>query len=148
MWKARFVISWSLSQFTFFHSLPNRYALNFKGIPHKTIWIEYPDIEPTMRSIGASPTSTKANGKPHYTLPVIVDPSRPSPSGGPTVVSESFLIAEYLDEAYPDTRPLFPAGTKALQKLFTDSFTTTMFTPLRPILFRLMIEHIYEGSLP
>ncbi|KAJ7483558.1 hypothetical protein FB451DRAFT_1234964 [Mycena latifolia] len=52
-----------------------RYALNFKGIPYKTSWVEYPDIEPLSREVGAAPTRNKPDGRPHYTLPMIHDPS-------------------------------------------------------------------------
>ncbi|KAJ8699426.1 hypothetical protein PTI98_002541 [Pleurotus ostreatus] len=45
-----------------------RYALNIKGIPYQTVWVEYPDIEAVCKKIGASPTGEEA---PHYTLPVI-----------------------------------------------------------------------------
>ncbi|KAF8587651.1 hypothetical protein K439DRAFT_1630524 [Ramaria rubella] len=125
-----------------------RYVLNFKGVPYKTTWLEYPEIEPTMRDIGAAPTGVKPDGSPFYTLPVIVDPSRRTPSGGPTIVSESFLIAEYLDEAYPTPGPLFPAGTKALQKLFYDHFFPTALMPVLPILLPEMLGHVNERSRP
>ncbi|KAI0322567.1 hypothetical protein OF83DRAFT_1080149 [Amylostereum chailletii] len=36
-----------------------RYFLNMKDIPHKTIWVEYPDIEPEMKKIGAKPTGIR-----------------------------------------------------------------------------------------
>ncbi|KAF8578933.1 hypothetical protein K439DRAFT_1620918 [Ramaria rubella] len=125
-----------------------RYVLNFKGVPYKTTWLEYPEIEPTMRDLGAPPTGTKPDGSPFYTLPVIVDPSRRTSSGGPTIVSESFLIAEYLDEAYPIPGPLFPAGTKALQKLFYDRFFPTAIMPTLPIRLPEMLDYVNEGSLP
>ncbi|KAF8500069.1 hypothetical protein JB92DRAFT_2980192 [Gautieria morchelliformis] len=112
-----------------------QYALNYKGAPYKTVWIEYPEIEPTMRSIGAAPTKKKPDGSPWYTIPVIVDPSRTATSGGPTVVSDSFHIAEYLDETYstPSTGPLFPPGTKALQQLFYDHFFTNVLLQSVPM---------------
>ncbi|KAF9063082.1 hypothetical protein BDP27DRAFT_1335618 [Rhodocollybia butyracea] len=48
-----------------------RYSLNFKNVPYKTIWIEYPDIEPTMKKLGAQPTGLRQDGSPLYTLPLI-----------------------------------------------------------------------------
>jgi glutathione S-transferase len=149
MWKARCVllIKYLACKFTQHYS-GLRYVLNHKGIPYKTTWLEYPEIEPTMRSIGALPTSTKTDGSPYYSLPTIVDPSRRTSSGGPTVVSESFLIAEYLDEAYPTPDPLFPEGTKALQKQFYDHFFTTAMRPIMPILLTEMFGHLNDGSQP
>ncbi|PSR72266.1 hypothetical protein PHLCEN_2v11858 [Hermanssonia centrifuga] len=91
-----------------------RYSLNYKGLPYRTEWVEYPDIEVLCIRIGAPPTSTK-HGRPRYTLPVIYDPSTNS------VISDSVDIAKYLDETYPDTPKLLPAGTEAFQAMFLDS---------------------------
>ncbi|KAJ7644284.1 glutathione S-transferase [Roridomyces roridus] len=88
-----------------------RYALNFKGLPFKTVWTEYPDIEGLAITIGAKPTDVRG-GSPYYSLPVIQDPNTGA------VISDSALIAEYLDEAYPETPKLIPAGTRALQTSF------------------------------
>ncbi|KAG5642388.1 hypothetical protein DXG03_002846 [Asterophora parasitica] len=93
-----------------------RYALNFKGIPYKTVWVEYPDIEKVSKKIGAPPTNEKPDGAPFYTLPAIYDPSTN------TAVSESILIAEYLDKTYPDTPKLLPGDTHALQRAATNAF--------------------------
>lgn len=87
-----------------------RYALNIKGIPYETVWVEYPDIEDVCKEIGAAPTSPIA---PHYTLPVIQDKS----TG--VVISDGSLIVEYLDKQYPGTTKLFPPRTIALQAGFT-----------------------------
>ena len=41
---------------------PVRYALNYKSLPYKTVWIEYHEIEPVAKKLGAKPTKRKANG--------------------------------------------------------------------------------------
>ncbi|KAH0836692.1 hypothetical protein J3R83DRAFT_8414 [Lanmaoa asiatica] len=89
-----------------------RYALNIKGIPYKTQWVEYPDIETLAKKIGAPPTGTKDDGQPAYTLPIINDPNTGK------VISDSFLIAVYLDATYPNGNTLFPSGTKPLIEAF------------------------------
>ncbi|KAG9313020.1 hypothetical protein JVU11DRAFT_6459 [Chiua virens] len=90
-----------------------RYALNIKGVPYKTEWVEYPDIEALAKKIGAPSTGTKDDGSPAYTLPIISDPNTGK------VVSDSFLIAVYLDATYPNRgATLFPAGTKPLIAAF------------------------------
>ncbi|KAF7347291.1 Glutathione S-transferase-like protein ustS [Mycena venus] len=94
-----------------------RYALNFKGIPHKTVFLEYLEIEPLCKKIGAKPTSQTS---PQYTLPVIYDPSTD------TVVSDSIEIAQYLDATYPTTPRLIPEATAALHYAFTDAFEATL----------------------
>ena len=53
----------------------SRFVLNYKGIPYRTVWVEYPDIARTCQELGVDPTSTKADGSPQYTLPMIYDPS-------------------------------------------------------------------------
>ncbi|KAJ6541731.1 hypothetical protein B0H19DRAFT_958701 [Mycena capillaripes] len=94
-----------------------RYALNFKGIPHKTVWLEYLEIEPLLKKLGAKPTSETS---PQYTLPVIYDPSTD------TVVSDSIEIAQYLDATYPDSPRLIPEGTVALHYAFTEVHAATL----------------------
>ncbi|EIN12879.1 hypothetical protein PUNSTDRAFT_97823 [Punctularia strigosozonata HHB-11173 SS5] len=89
-----------------------RYSLGFKGLPFKTVWVEYPDIAALYKRLGATATSTNPDGSPYYTLPIIQDPSTGA------VVSDSWKIAEYLDATYPGTPRLLPAGTATLQSAF------------------------------
>ncbi|KAF8555991.1 hypothetical protein OG21DRAFT_1410007 [Imleria badia] len=97
-----------------------RYALNIKGVPYKTEWVEYPDIEALAKKIGALPTSTRADGTPYYTLPIINDPNTGK------VIADSFLIAEYLDATYPDGNTLFPPGTKPLVAAFEGGIVSAL----------------------
>lgn len=90
----------------------HRYALNIKGVPYKTEWVEYPDIEALAKKIGAPATGTKGDGTPLYTLPIINDPNTGK------VIADSFLIAIYLDATYPNGNTLFPHGTKPLIEAF------------------------------
>ncbi|THU96977.1 hypothetical protein K435DRAFT_778273 [Dendrothele bispora CBS 962.96] len=87
------------------------YSLNYKGIPYKTVWVEFPDIEKTLKDLGVAAYTTQPDGKtPLYTLPAIYDPTIK------TGLTESFAIARYLDEKYPDKPMLVPKGTEVLQK--------------------------------
>ncbi|KAF9464054.1 hypothetical protein BDZ94DRAFT_1257437 [Collybia nuda] len=97
-----------------------RYSLNFKGIPYKTEWVEYPDIEAVCRKLGIVTAYKKEDGTPLYTLPAIYDPS----TG--TALADSILIAEYLDEKYPETPKLFPPGTRSLQQAALQAFASTL----------------------
>lgn len=90
--------------------------MNIKDVPYKTVWVEYPDIEALAKKIGAPSTGTKGDGSPSYTLPIINDPNTGK------VISDSFLIAEYLDATYPGGNTLFPPGTKALIEAFEGGF--------------------------
>jgi len=95
-----------------------------KGLQYKTIWVEFPDIEPLCKKIGAKPTNTKVA---RYTVPVIHDPSTNA------VVSNSIDIARYLDATYPSTTRLFPPGSDALQEAFQDAYIRTI-QPVLPML--------------
>ena len=41
---------------------PVRYALNYKKLPYKTVWLEVQEIEPVAKKFGAKPTKVKPNG--------------------------------------------------------------------------------------
>ncbi|KAH9854770.1 hypothetical protein C2E23DRAFT_726077 [Lenzites betulinus] len=98
-----------------------RFTLNIKGIPYKTIWVEYPDIEAVLRKIGANAAETKKDGSPYYTLPAIYDPNTK------TALAESADIVRYLDKTYPNIGPrLVPAETDALHHAFNTAFTTAL----------------------
>ena len=88
-----------------------RYALNIKGIPYKTEWVELSDVEALAKKLGAAPT-IMTDGTPAHTVPIISDPNTGK------VISDSFLIAEYLDATYPNGKILFPPGTKPLFAAF------------------------------
>lgn len=98
--------------------------MNFKGLPHKTEWVEYPDIEALGKRIGAKPTEKKPDGRDHYTLPIIQDPATGA------VVSDSLAIAKYLDATYPDTPKVFPPRLDALQAAFLATCMPTYGHPL------------------
>ncbi|KAL0569528.1 hypothetical protein V5O48_012440 [Marasmius crinis-equi] len=102
-----------------------RFALNYKKIPYKDIQIPISEVKSTAKSVGAPPTSTKPDGSPKYTVPFIYD----STTG--KLVSDSFLIAEYLDEAYPDTPRIVPLGMRVLQAIFCQTMVSA-FVPIYP----------------
>ncbi|KAF9553715.1 hypothetical protein CPC08DRAFT_713510 [Agrocybe pediades] len=96
-----------------------RFCLNYKGLPYKTEWVEYPDIEAHCKKLGIKPTGKNfwtGGNDDLYTLPAIYDASTD------TYIADSIPIAEYLDKTYPDTPPIFPPGTKALQLAFQGTF--------------------------
>ncbi|EJD07676.1 uncharacterized protein FOMMEDRAFT_150218 [Fomitiporia mediterranea MF3/22] len=114
------------------NTIKTRVPLNYKGIPYKTEWVEYPDIEPVMKRIGGSPTGKKPDGSDFFTLPAIHD------SMAGKVITDSTAIAEYLDATYPDTPALFPPGTKAavaaLEHVFMKKIDTILFAMLFDVL--------------
>lgn len=111
-----------------------------KGLEYKTIFVDYTDIESVCIQLGAKPTGIKfdGSGQPRYTFPVIHDPRH----GPDHVISDSFKIAEYLDETYPDTPQLLPQGTKTLQAAFISTFEKNV--NMSPI--TIPAAHTYLGS--
>ena len=97
-----------------------RVVLNYKGIPYRTEWVEFPDIEPLSKKLGIAPTFHKSDGSPLYTLPAIHDPS----TG--VYIADSTAIAEYLEKTYPDTPSVFPNETIGLQKAFEATFENSL----------------------
>ena len=91
----------------------HRMVLNYKQLPYRTEWLEYPDIEGFCRSHDIPPTGTRADGSGYYSLPAIHDPK----TG--IYVADSIKIAEYLEETYPETPAVFPDNSLGLQRAFT-----------------------------
>ena len=121
---------------------PDRYCLNIKGIPYKTVWVEYPDIEAVCKKIGASATDKRMDGTPLYTLPVIYDPNTMR------AVSESAAIARYLDSTYPDTPRLIPEEADALVSAFIDAFWAALDWQFEPIILPVETTILRPASRP
>ena len=99
-----------------------RASLNYKGLPHKTDWIEHPDLAPTFKALGIP----KTDGSAAYT-----DYSSPAirmPDG--TFVMDSRKIAEALDKLQPEPS-LHTDDNEVIDK--TMAAVNATFTPLRAI---------------
>ncbi|KAL2126244.1 hypothetical protein VTI74DRAFT_1343 [Chaetomium olivicolor] len=72
-----------------------RYALNFKGVPYSTQWVQMPDISNVRRSLGLPPNRKFADGTDFYTLPILTD------SNTGSAIGDSFDIAVYLQTTFP-----------------------------------------------
>ncbi|KAB8336784.1 hypothetical protein FH972_021093 [Carpinus fangiana] len=89
-----------------------RQALNLKGVPYRTEWLEMPDIAPLREKLGVPANRTLPDGTPYHTLPVIQDLSTGE------IIGDSFEIALYLDRVYPERAPLFRPLTTGLTAAF------------------------------
>ncbi|KAI1138135.1 putative glutathione S-transferase [Hypoxylon sp. FL0543] len=69
------------------NTLRTRFVLNFKKIPYKTEWIEYPDLKPRFQD--------HLPKRDTYTVPTIILPDG-------TWVTDSLEIAKVLEEKYPE----------------------------------------------
>jgi len=73
-----------------------RLMLNYKDIPYRTIFLEFPDIEPTLKGLGLVPGESASGSKIKYTVPAI----QHVPTN--TYMMDSVPIAEFLESTYPD----------------------------------------------
>ncbi|KAG9011063.1 hypothetical protein FRB94_008954 [Tulasnella sp. JGI-2019a] len=103
-----------------------RLVLNYKGIPYRTEWVSFPDIETTFKDIGINASTAKANGEILYTCPAIIDYTV-SPA---EKLTDSNVIAQYLDNKYASEEQygpkLFPEGTVDVQLAFIDRFKAAL----------------------
>ncbi|KAH7395478.1 hypothetical protein BKA64DRAFT_59958 [Cadophora sp. MPI-SDFR-AT-0126] len=72
-----------------------RMILNYKQIPYKTIFLEFPDIEPTLKGLGIVPSESASANQIKYTVPTI----HHLPTN--THIMESLPIAQFLTTTYP-----------------------------------------------
>lgn len=68
-----------------------RLALNYKGVAYTTQWVEYPDIAPTLQSLGLGPNPEGTQ----YTIPAICFPDG-------TSMMDSRKIATELEKRFPE----------------------------------------------
>jgi len=134
--SAKPIILYELASATNIPWSPNtwraRFVLNYKRIPYKTEFVSFADIESKMKSIGAKPTGTRSDtGAPLYTIPVILVPAEDG--GAPTIVEDSFAIAEYLDKKYPSP-PLWPNGSHTVQSIVQDWVRRVIFPQMMNIM--------------
>lgn len=103
-----------------------RFALNHKGVPYQTEWVQMPKITEVREKLGVPANRTLPDGTPYHTLPVIHDHSTGA------LVGDSFEIALYLDSAYPDAPSLFRKDTIGLTAAFNANIDTifTKYTAL------------------
>jgi len=115
-----------------------RYVLNYKKLPYETVYVSYPDIEQTWKTLGLSPLAEQ----PSTTLPVI---SVSSVGGGPpSVVADSFKIAIFLDNEFPDTPAVIPPNTGALQASWINTLNMMVLPTFRPLLVANIVGHLDE----
>lgn len=114
------------------YSCPSgRFALNIKGLEHKTEWLNYGKLEEQLKALNIGPTRVLPDGSPFYTIPAIHDPST-----GITI-AESHRILEYLDKTYPETpnisTPPFPLDDDLIKPAFQDMWLLPLTLMLKGI---------------
>lgn len=82
--------------------------MNYKKLPYTTNWVAFPDIGATLSAVGAPPTRAD---DPKYSVPAIID----AIADPPVVLSDSTVIADYLEKTYPEPS-IYPHGREAQMK--------------------------------
>jgi len=118
------------------NTLKTRLGLAIKGLPFKTEWLQWLEIEPKSEGYNLP---AKVTGIP-YILPVIVD----NKTG--RVVRESLEIAKYLDEQYPDTPRLIPEHSAALQAVFVDQVAQPLVFAIFPVIINDILAQCDEKN--
>ncbi|KAJ5898290.1 hypothetical protein N7504_008578 [Penicillium tannophilum] len=73
-----------------------RLMLNYKRIAYRTIFLEFPDIEPTLKKLGVDPPESPSGSISKYTVPAIQHvPTK-------TYIMDSVPIAQFLESTFPD----------------------------------------------
>ncbi|KAK4184336.1 hypothetical protein QBC35DRAFT_506174 [Podospora australis] len=110
-----------------------RLLLNFKGLPYKTEWVEYPNLRPRLE-----PNITPPPADDPYTSPTIQLPSG-------EYIMDSWAIADYIEASYPS--PPLHLKSEYLTRLRT--ILTDLMTPLRAVFVPLVPKRILtEESIP
>ncbi|PCG88631.1 Hypothetical protein PENO1_078860 [Penicillium occitanis (nom. inval.)] len=93
-----------------------RLMLNYKRIPYKTIFLEFPDIEPTLKELGLNPGKTATGSQSKYTVPAI----HHIPTN--TYIMDSAAIAQFLESTYPE--PAVPLTSELGREIEAKSRST------------------------
>ncbi|TEB30596.1 hypothetical protein FA13DRAFT_1733451 [Coprinellus micaceus] len=119
----------------------HRWALNIKGLEHRTEWLKYATIEQQMKELGVPHTKIRPDGTEHYTVPAIHDLSTN------TILSDSHNIIEYLDKAYSDTPQLCAVADEAIDDFIKPAFEPNWGLPLSLVdsQWCLRIREILDG---
>jgi len=113
-------------------------VLNIKGIPYKTVWVEFAEVETEIKKLGVSPNP---KGSLQYTVPTIYDPATKR------AIMDSQEILKYLEEQYPEAGPsLLPAGTRGLQAAFVENNTSRILGSVFPLMVLDIFSAVPETS--
>ncbi|KAL4062936.1 hypothetical protein V8B97DRAFT_1649565 [Scleroderma yunnanense] len=110
------------------NTVKSRFILAHKGLPFEVDWVEFPDIAPRMKEIGATPNKFP-DGSERYTLPVLRDPNTGA------IITDSWDIAVYLENTYPE-KPIFPKDSQGLIRAFEAAYINQVMPAIKFLLLR------------
>jgi glutathione S-transferase len=107
-----------------------RLALSFKRAPFKTTFVDLPDISEVRKNLNCPAGRKLDDGSDFYTLPMLQDPTSED-----KVIGDSFYIATYLEDKFPNSGgSLFPAETTGTGLDYeSPNQDTAFFAPLSSI---------------
>lgn len=94
-----------------------RAALNFKGIPYKTEWVEYPDMAAKFESFGIPPTAE--NSPSGWSIPAVRMPDG-------SYIMDSRKIADALESMKPEPSLRLDSG-------YVDRVQTAVLDTMKPL---------------
>lgn len=100
-----------------------RLVLNYKSIPYRTEWIEYPDLRPTFQSLNIPPNDPTLNPNASYSSPAVLLPDS-------RYIMDSLLIAQEIEKLQPE--PSLGLDTDFPNR--TQAIVASIQKPLGPIM--------------
>lgn len=103
------------------------------------------DIAPVCQELGIPHTALHPDGKPHFTLPALIDVKDDTAST--VVIADSQPIIEYLDRTYPSPPPL-PALCTQESLEFLRAFNEYLEKELKGPYGRLTLPYLHQHKPP
>lgn len=119
-----------------------RLAITYKGLAHRTSWVEYPDIKTVLQTHNIGPSAINPDGTPFFSVPAIIDVDDTT-GEIKAALADSLEIAKYLDTAYPDT-PKLVTDAEAHEKFVIE--LRSIMKPFYFFVFRATLEKLNDRS--
>ena len=136
-----------------------RLTLNYKGLPYRTEWVEYPDLKPKFTSFGIPPNDKETNPNATFSSPAV------RLSDG-TYIMDSLKIARaleklqpepslHLDNGYTDrvqevvldiNKALSPIGIPRVSAHILNEVSATYFSETRAKRFGMPLEQLAKSD--
>nr|POE73041.1 glutathione s-transferase-like protein usts [Quercus suber] len=109
----------------------SRILLNFKDIPYKTEWMEYPDLAPKFKEFGIPPNSPGSFAD--YSSPAVRLPDG-------SYVMDSMKIAKAIEKVYPEPSCHLETGLQDE----VDALAAKIFQPLFPNVINSIVQNVLQ----
>ncbi|KAJ3509614.1 hypothetical protein NMY22_g16234 [Coprinellus aureogranulatus] len=117
-----------------------RIALNYKKIPHRSVFLELPEFKRRAQELGLPVNDLDGDNPPRHKVPIIHDDAT-----GQSITDSTRILA-YLDKTYPDTPSLLPPGTEAAAVAFDDVVNAKMYQAIWPSIGARVVKSLGEKA--